>query len=139
MWVDLVSRERMQAVAELVGWTAQTQRTFKVHGPKELILEPDLLGKADAPERLKDTQWRLEFAGGREEPLSFPELLAFVWSLGDLRRQVSELAKSGPQQSVQVRVNCSFEQLMAAETVRSLLAGLPIIVLGQPLTIGPLV
>lgn len=115
-----LSPEQHQRISELVGQIFELSRGFKIFPPREVTDDPAVLSDQFISERLMDTKWWLRFQDGSEEMLSYSELLALVYQLRDIKRQLDQ-AKSND-----VRIKCEFamKHLLEPDAAIDLLASL---------------
>jgi len=114
--------KQMQRVINLVGQIFELGRAFKVYPPKEVTDNPSVLKDQFVSEKLMDTKWWLRFHDGEEALLDFPEILALVHQLREVRRQ---LETSGVQSgNVKVSFEFAMKHLLEPDTAIKLLNSL---------------
>ena len=84
---------RMQVIMGLVHkrFTDQSNASFKVYPPLEVIEDPTVVASDDVVERLKDKQFQVVFNDETSEILSLAELIMFTENLIFVAIQMQEL------------------------------------------------
>ena len=118
-----VADERMKLVAMLIGRIVELGEQFKIYPPNEALQEPEILKNDQAAEKLAGTQWRLSLSDGREETLSFTELIVLSYELAVVQAHLLK-AQADPSQPVEVDFRFKLEELMTPEHVKTLLGKL---------------
>ena len=123
---DTLSQGRLQLILDLVGWIVQQNQPFKVIPPAAVMSDRSILRGDDVVDRLRGTNWRLSLADGREEALSFTEMMVTAYNLFLLRERFQELRSQGsdPANGFDISFKVDVAQIMTAEEVKALLGKL---------------
>ncbi|MGA2620493.1 MAG: hypothetical protein ABSF26_22970 [Thermoguttaceae bacterium] len=121
-----LSPGRMQLILDRVGWIVQQNQPFKVIPPREVMSDRSILRGDDVLDRLRGTKWRLSLADGREEELSFTEMMVTAYNLFHLRGRLQELQSqgNGPTDGFDISFKVDPSQIMTPEGVKALLSKL---------------
>ncbi len=123
---DDLSQGRLQRILDIVGWIVQQNQPFKVILPREVMNDRSILRGDDVLDRLRGTEWSLRLADGREEALSFTEMMVTAYNLYLLRGRLQELRSQGgdPANGFDISFKVDVPQIMTPEEVKSLLSKL---------------
>lgn len=120
---DEIANERMKRVAELIGRIVELGEAFKIYPPDEALHNPEILKSDQAAEQLNGTQWRLSLSDGKEETLSFTELIVLAYELAMIQVHLLKV-QADPSHQVKVDLRFKLEELMTPEHVKTLLGKL---------------
>jgi hypothetical protein len=122
-----LSPVRVNFVTTLVGEVINNNATFKVYPPKVLVDDPSILEKDEAATKLLGTKWWLKFAHGREEAVSFTELMALTYNLVVVKIQLLHRQQQGAGRgSFDITFNMCVPEIMKPENVKAMLSKLDI-------------
>jgi hypothetical protein len=118
--------DQMRRITDVVKLVVTTRCTFKIYPPREIVEEPAVLRADDVVERLLHTKWWLAFNDGREELVSFPELIALTYQLVVVNAVVEEMqremqSKGETNSTVDIDAGFNLWELLQPDMARSLL------------------
>ena len=123
--------DQLRRITDMVKSVITTRCYFKVFPPREVVEEPAVLRADDVVERLLHTKWWLAFNDGREELVSFPELIAMTYQLVMVNAVVEEMqrdmqSKGETDGTVDIDASFNLWELLQPDMARSLLRRLSI-------------
>lgn len=120
-----LTEDRMQFIGNLVGRIVELNEAFKVCPPSEVTADPTILRSDEAVTKLAGTKWWLRFADGREELLTFTELMVLTYHLVMVKVQLMEAQRQGAMTGqVKVSFGMAVPAIMTPEGVKTLLSKL---------------
>lgn len=119
-----LSQDRVELITNLAGQVLQLGREFEIHPPAEVTTNPAVLESDEAAEDLKGTKWWLRFADGREELLTFTELMVLTYNLIVVTQTQARGARPG---EIKVSLRMSVPEVMAPANVKALLGTLELV------------
>jgi hypothetical protein len=126
---DDLTDDQLQRIVDLVELLGTTPCNFKIYPPREVVDDPAVLSSPDVTERLLQSKWWLALDNGREELLTFPELLALIHQLLALVKQIeaaqAEMGATGATDA-EIAIEASFNlfELLQPESAQYLLGRL---------------
>ena len=121
------SADRMQLIRSLVAQIMERGQRLEILPPREFTHGAGVFHDPDGFRRLLATWWRLRLGDGREERLSYVELMALLSKLMMLRWQYDELCRTGGAPNelpVVFPLNVTVARLMTGEETNCFLSGL---------------
>ena len=123
--------DQLRRITDMVKSVITTRCYFRVFPPREVVEEPAVLRADDVVERLLHTKWWLAFNDGREELVSFPELIAMTYQLVMVNATIEEVqrdmqSKGETDGTVDIDASFNLWELLQPDMARSLLRRLSI-------------
>jgi hypothetical protein len=118
---DDLAKEQVSRIMNLVGEIVQLGEGYKIHPPAEATADPSILTTDEAATKLRGSKWWLKFANGREELLTFEELLFMTANQIMVVLQLREKRRQGQSGKISVSFKVAFSDVMAPASVKALL------------------